>query len=335
MLRAIFITLILACGINLNAQTTTCSPDTISCYTTKKFDSDFEIQLERKWRSRNYAFVFSTPLIFDIDGDCLPEIIIPGEVTQNDASNEIIIMNSSDGSTIKVLKLPFRFSANRIAFAILKHKDEISIIVAAEKYNPFEYANRLISLDLDGNINWISDSPYNPSLQLMGPNLNLADFNQDGIPEVFVSNLIYNALTGKMLADGGTNGTGGDLKKLPLAMDIDNDPSDLELIAGPTIYKVIINNPDGIDGNSMIPHNFLFDGEFREGEILVADINGDGFSDIVVLSYGWPRTEFSNTVVYVYSFINGQSELLASQQWPGYKKMSLGALGQINDSKEN
>lgn len=56
-------------------------------------------------------------------------------------------------------------------------------------YPPPE-ADRLICYRVDGTILWISDSTVNLSGSFVSGIIGVADFNQDGIPEVYISNKI-------------------------------------------------------------------------------------------------------------------------------------------------
>ena len=61
-----------------------------------------------------------------------------------------------------------------------------------------------------GVLLWKSNAPYgaNTTGNASAGALGLADFNKDGIPEVYIYNEIFNARTGKKLASGGANGIG-------------------------------------------------------------------------------------------------------------------------------
>ena len=106
------------------------------------------------------------------------------------------------------------------------------------------------------------------------------------------------------MADGGNNGLGRELVSpfdaptISVAGQLDEDTTDLELAAGYTIYKVKINNLNGITGNSMTPFNIPVDGLYRDGFTSIADINLDQKLDVIVSSPGISGLG----LVYVYTF---------------------------------
>jgi hypothetical protein len=61
-----------------NAQVTICEPDSTLCYSKKKFDADFSIQMEKKLESNKDVAQYQTPIAFDTDNDCVPEIVTAG-----------------------------------------------------------------------------------------------------------------------------------------------------------------------------------------------------------------------------------------------------------------
>ncbi|MBK7692738.1 MAG: hypothetical protein IPI30_00070 [Saprospiraceae bacterium] len=99
-------------------------------------------------------------------------------------------------------------------------------------------------LKMDGTLLWVSDKRINltPINGSGTGTIGAADFNQDGVPEIYVSNKIFNARTGVQLADGGLNGRGYNIPRnqdraIAVAANLDIDTTDLELVAGYTIYK--------------------------------------------------------------------------------------------------
>jgi hypothetical protein len=154
-------------------------------------------------------------------------------------------------------------------------------------------------------------------MQEMGQPM-FADFNGDDIPEVVVMDKVWNARTMTLLADGDylasypvngghdsstpvfglgmgghrNNNTGGTTARTAPFMaiaDMDNDGIP-EVIGGNTVYKVTINNPADTYNNSFIawsqcdgigPDN-EFHPEVRDGATAVADMDGDGFLDVIV-----------------------------------------------------
>ncbi|MBK6498205.1 MAG: hypothetical protein IPG00_08555 [Saprospiraceae bacterium] len=100
---------------------------------------------------------------------------------------------------------------------------------------------------MDGSIKW-QNYEYRTGIdQRFHGSPHFADFNMDGFTEIYINNIIFNGQTGKKLLDGKLNGTGVGEKfdinySLCVAAQLDDNPNDLELAAGYTVYKIEINN---------------------------------------------------------------------------------------------
>ena len=138
----------------------------------------------------------------------------------------------------------------------------------------------------------------------------IVDFNGDGIPEVVAYDKVFNAHTMELLADGnllqyandtGMTGTGfgfgghsnnsvsGEASSMMAIGDMDNDGIP-EVIGGHCVYKVNISNPSGTSGNSFTlwsrcdktDANGGIHNEAVDGPTAIADIDGDGYLDVIV-----------------------------------------------------
>jgi uncharacterized repeat protein (TIGR02543 family)/uncharacterized repeat protein (TIGR01451 family) len=166
--------------------------------------------------------------------------------------------------------------------AIARYNNKGYIVVAGtDKY--------LYAYDVDGGRHWKSDVQYHTNSY--GTILGIADFNNDGIPEVYTGNQVFSLTNGKKLCDGGTSKHSGILAQgaghLSAVADMDGDGT-LEIIAGRNIYKVNIANHNGTAGNSIdtIP-GWQFSGEgnsTEDGVTQVVDIDNDGKMEVVVYS---------------------------------------------------
>ncbi len=312
-----------------HTQIQDCTPiDPNLCYAFENFPS-INFEFSELFESEGNTVIYQSPLLADMDGDCIPDIIMAG--TSNFSNTEIrlvrniIIMDSQSGRTKTVIPTAYYnwFTASSYVVADVDSDGKVEIIVAIADHilnRGLREQGKLVCYNLDGSIKWVSDEKYGQGLEYAyGGTPSLADFNQDGIPELYIYNEIYNARTGVKLVDGGDNGKGmvtayqsGGSNSLSIAGYFDDNDDDLELAAGYTIYKVNIVNPNGQAGNSMTPFNFSLNGEFIDGFTSMADIDLDGKMDVIVTSFG----DFPVSKLYVYTLSGNQTTLLASVSPP-------------------
>ncbi len=305
--------------------------DSSFCYINKKYVPG-PIQLELKSADIIGKFAWKAQLTFaDITGDCYPEVLVF-------SGPSIFVLDPGTGDTL--FSVPTQLGSingQTIAIADVDNDQITELFFPIEReYNP-PIHGRIFCMNLDGTTRWVSDDYHiDWNRRQCTGNVGLADFNQDGIPEVYVGNRIFNARTGVKLVDGGDFGIGAGWRfGVSVAAQLDNDPSDLELAAGYTIYKVHITNPDGLAGNTMTPYNILVDGKYRDGPTAIGDINNDGILDVVVHSGESPQLD---SRVYVYTFVNGTLTLLAKATPPinplnNSKITNIPAIGSISISE--
>lgn len=285
--------------------------DTSYCFVNKKYQAG-PIQLELKSASSIDYFNTWLPLTFaDVTGDCYPEVVFI-------EYGRIYVVNPSTGDTLFSLSqqgFPAVYS-HTIAIADVDNDQMPELFFNVKRNISSIYNGRIVCLNLDGSVRWISNDYHIDNIRYpCTGSVGFADFNQDGIPEVYVGNRIFNARTGIKLADGGAFGIGQDhFYAVAVAGQLDDDPSDLELAAGYTIYKVQITNPDGTAGNTMTPHTIQVDGKFRDGFTAIADINQDGTLDVIVNSEPWNLK--NEPRLYVYTLAGGTPTLLAKAILP-------------------
>ena len=146
------------------------------------------------------------------------------------------------------------------------------------------------------DLQWISDEqvtaglPDNRQWFVEDFSTALADFNQDGVPEVYIANEIFNAVTGQRIATGGNNSIGSSFFNIyvqhafphaySVAVDVVEDEncdecSGLELVTGNQVYSV-----DIASGTMTVirqaPNNL------PDGMTSIADYDMDGDLDAVV-----------------------------------------------------
>jgi hypothetical protein len=131
------------------------------------------------------------------------------------------------------------------------------------------------------------------------PQLQITDFNGDGLPELVVYDRVYNAVTGALLLDGDfksrgwTYGVGGLQRvignsgtiavNMPAVGDLDGDGLP-ELCCGNMSYKITITNTGGVLGNSIsLYKESNMREEVGDGATALCDIDLDGGLDVVVV----------------------------------------------------
>lgn len=291
--------------------------DSSLCFTNEMFQkSNFAI--EKKIESFNIISIWFTPILVDLDLDCTPEL-----VTVNATFDKLLIINSTNGNIKWEIITPFIQSfATSLLTADVDVDGTPELLILTEGFgpNPGNIKSKIICYSSLGQIKWISDNRVDINIldEKMGC-LSVADFNHDGMPEIYIRNKIFNGQTGKQIADGGTNGIGmkqnSNYKPFPItiAAQLDTDTTDLELAAGYTVYKIIITNPNGMAGNSMVPFNIQVDNSYLDGYTSIADINADQILDVIVTYPGLSN----EALVYAYTFSNGNPTLIAKAYPPG------------------
>lgn len=339
--------------------------DPLTCSIDPDFPdlNNFQIRLDKTLDKRDIP-VFSNALVMDLDGNGTPEIITIGlggydaNISPRSARN-IEIFNGQTGAPKWTIPTPFLNyeGAMPISLADLDGDGDVEIVVATSHINPGNNAadrSKLIIYSHTGtelarsSVSYGEYTPHQNPCDDSSPQMRsgaapgIADFNNDGRPEIYIYNEIYNDQLVK-LVDGGDNGIGlghsnpnGGSMALTVAANFNGDAS-LELAAGNTLYDVNITNPNGPAGNSMTPTVFtanLFGGRARDGFTSIADIDLDGEFDIVVTTERITAigvksnpclTETKERYVYVWN--PRTNSLIASGLLEQVEEAKLGTIG--------
>jgi hypothetical protein len=327
--------LIVAFVLDGISQNRSCnSIDSSVCFTTNNFNKR-DIYINKKLSCISNVYSGINVLLCDFDNDCISELI-----SFSSKESRFNITDSKTGLNKWEFILPYyrdNFNTN-IAIGDINNDGIPEIFHKAYRSTllPSNISGKLLCYNSKGALIWASDQ--NADFNINNPEddkIALADFNQDAIPEVYINNKIFNAVTGKKLADGGANGIGREKTQnfsaspINIAAQLDEDSTDLELAAGYSVYKVKISNPNGTAGNSMTAINIKVNGEFRDGWTSVADINNDEQLDVVVTCPGiYPKG-----LIYSYYIKNNIPILLGSINPNGNEEQIGNAyIGNIDNS---
>lgn len=285
----------------------------------------FSIQEEYQTPSDQMILTYVNPLVADLDGDGNSEIIMAssdnfvnspvGRLYQN-----IRIFNGQDGSIIRTIATPWVswLVHNTTAVGDVDGDGfgEIIIAATADARNAVDERRFLFCYERDGTLKWRSDTKYNYNDREDGANISLADFNSDGIPEIYFGNQIYNAATGVRLISGGEMANQGISREfggaigVSFAADILPNEPGLELVVGNQVYTVNINNVNGATGNTLTVAQALNPtSQIGDGPSAVIDFDLDGDLDIAVIRY------LDSRQVCVYVWDGQTSTLIGNQPW--------------------
>jgi hypothetical protein len=267
------------------------------------------------WSSRYDAVESSRPwYVGDLDGDGKPEIValsLDGKHTAGDNRDlftKIVVFPGQDrDQPVEISTVAFGGYYAISAYGIVKvYGEGLIVVVGADGYlHAYSYATRTKK--------WTSNQPalWNPDIRQGAPTVGFADFNGDGVPEVYIGNRLFNAATGAFLCDGGSHNKGFSIQDstvygglFPVAVDVDGNGRP-ELIAGNEVYRV--TETGGVWAMQVyksIAPPVLSNGVqvISDGHVSIADLNDDGRPDALIsviqqtsgayyaVLYGWDIT---------------------------------------------
>jgi len=279
--------------------------DTIGCGTpfytfcedacSEEAVDDFNFEFETEWiHPVSDIYDLNTTVVADVDGDCQGDIVMfSGD------DDRLIVVNSVTGqeiSSIDLINFPIDVHVTpALADVDLDGMAEIFMLTRGSGFLSFF----LTRYDFDMVTGQLVQTWQNPQPFDFGDGNNrgtvpsIADFDGNGIPEIYILNKIYNSETGLLLADGGDNSIGGNTVEggfgaaMTTAADVlPNDEcfncAGLELVAGNQVYSVQINDYNDASANSIevertAPNNL------RDGTTAIADFDMDGDLDAIVV----------------------------------------------------
>ena len=232
-------------------------------------------------------------VIGDLNRDGMPEI-----VGMNRYSKKLYILNGSNGTIKTEVTVPWE-PYWEVAIGNLDNDNcaEIFFIGYQNLAGSGNDGVYLFSYDCNLNLLWTSAKrlPADPI------NFGLADFDADGLVELYAKDEIYDAKTGIRIIKS----TAGDYKEInggPVAVDMEGT-STLELVLGLSIYTVNLGNRSLDNGSLTLlksRNEYFIRNEYNATSI--ADYNLDGFLDVV--ASGSTNSHGANTTIFYWDVKN-------------------------------
>ena len=296
-----------------------------------------DFDLEELWRLQDVSTGDVLPIVGDVDGDCFPDIC--------QVRVDLLTLDSRlgvyDGRTgaLKAVGPTTVYNFAQPALADVDGDGMAELFAMQGGGNP-----RLTRFDwVAGNLveTWESSTQVRAYTTDAGLGFApaLADFNQDGRPEVYIGNQIFDSQTGLELANGGTNnqgitevGTFIQLSSVVVAADVLAPPEclpcrGLELVAGNQVYAVQINSYTNPALNYM---EVVREAQGRQdGATAIADFDLDGDLDGIVTTVD---ATASGVEVYVWDLQTDQLIGAPYLTIPGAasRRSSLPAVGDVD-----
>ena len=255
--------------------------------------------------SANDIHNYFVPLVGDIDGDGIVEIVAGKAVSNDHFTTQVGIYRGTDLQQIGTINIPQKiYAVFGGPMALARYPDGNGGMQGAVILHCYD--NKLRSYDVHGNL--LATSDVNTPCEGV---VSVTDFNYDGWPEVYIGNAIYDAATLKRLCAGNPNGNMGRCWRgdyaesariaLSFAADVLGD-SLPELICGNTIYNVNILSRTDISLNNISEIKTVTTPPQipQDGNVAVADFNMDGQLDVLVVVDGTPINTDDSAFIYAF-----------------------------------
>ena len=266
--------------------------------------------IQQPWDAQvlNYAndvHCYFVPIVGDIDGDGIVEIVAAKTVTNDRFTSQLGIYRGTDLQQIGTINVTQKIYSGFVGpTAIVRYPDGNGGMQGAIILHCND--NKLRSYDIHGNL--LATSDVNTPCEGV---VSVTDFNGDGWPEAYMGNAVYDVATLKRLCAGPANGNKGRCWRghysetaysaMSFAANVLGD-SRPELICGNTIYSVsIVSRTDASLNNITELKTIAIPARIpQDGNVAVADFNMDGQLDVLVVSDGTPYSTMDTAYIYAY-----------------------------------
>ncbi|MBK8568031.1 MAG: hypothetical protein IPN76_33140, partial [Saprospiraceae bacterium] len=301
---------------------TDCFDEECECFQSEECTAEGEVPIEARlaWKSEGGLIASNAnPIVANLNPkeDEVSEIIVADK-----ASAKLLIYKGDGSNSEEPVSLDIPGGIGNVTPAIADIDadgvPELVVVCADHRIRVFtDYT----ATQLPPMVLWASSSTNsaNPNHAPL-----LADFNEDGIPEIVLGNTIYrfNLSTTQptltlVLSGNGHAGQHSQGTAAPMPFDFlnpadcggDVDCDGLELVAGAHVYSIDLNPFDG-DGLEMKIQRDLsemyFGNDFGDGHTFIADVDMDWTPDVVTVGsfsgnagiYVWDKFHFKRFLQY-------------------------------------
>lgn len=267
-----------------------------SCLGPIKIES---LQLKESWRFRSKWHSYNLNITGDIDNDGIPEIISKANANRAGTAvqyRQLLVVSGLTGALKYQIDIePMRWSSSGVTIGDLDRNGLKEILHISSDFGAAETWGQIHCYEFTGT-NFVKKWVTNEGAHYVNHSIRtrykpqLADFNGDGIGEVYVLDKIYSGIDGTLILETGDEEYLGKLIAQPFSMqhtsaadilpdDACLDCDGLELITGGKIYSVYIDpNQSSL---SRITEEKVCPGQV-DGYTAIVDIDHDGDLDIVI-----------------------------------------------------
>ena len=234
------------------------------------------------WRSDVFVETRGTPIVGDLDGDGIPEV-----VTHYHDDNTVYILDGATGQRKHTIDAHLSDYSQSPAIADIDGdgKGEIFLIDNFGKLKCFDHLGQ----PKVGFVESTISKGQGTFADVFAGNVSFADFNGDGVAELYIGNEIYDAKTGQIVAQladpynssKGANNVNSHVFSAAFDILPDSycaDCSGIELVCGNVVYSVNVNT-GVLTEVSRAPNSV------NDGRVSLADWDGDKQMDIIVTGF--------------------------------------------------
>jgi uncharacterized repeat protein (TIGR01451 family) len=324
-------------------------------------DADCYIEpQEQEWaitmKTNNLGKIYSTTIpaiVADVDNDGLPEILVARPVagTVTDQGDSVHVVSSSGA-------VKYRFPVRRL-YAQLGAVGRVKMNAAGDMQTLFftssdsrgTVARTDLAADslklfaynpLNGNLIWKSNSKYIANMGSQVPAMQLIDIDNDGWTEIVCGNKIFAAESGVLLYSGATNRQSfvygwstAALLMHSMASDVLPEYPGNELCYGNVIlYNIRITSRLGTAGNTATERLWTpylsGEGNNGDGAVQIADIDMDGYLDIVHTHVVRNEVTKTNSALYISVYSPYRNMVIAGYKQARVYKHGVPFIGDID-----